>query len=211
MQSYELPEMDYESLSPDEADKALKVIYADVGGDPRHPYCNKSHPQNKDFVERVTKLFEIKADGDTRTPAQRDIDTICQGALEQQQEKQNRLVEEATKEAELLEGLGFDATSIPENVQPFQVAALKMQRLHTEKNYEALTPLIEAELRTLKVPAHIEGLFSSFNRATDLDEQLKSDIVEKIIFWIHEANKQKFRPPKAKKDETGEFEIEEME
>jgi len=180
-------EMPIENMTPEQAAQQIDAVFEEVRKDPGHPYADGNNPLHRKVTERMTKLFEVK-NKDGLLPVER----AWQADLAQMVERQNKLVAEGQKEAELLEGLGFKPTEIPDDLQQYQLDGLRMQRLHAEKNYSALTPLIEKQLQTLKVPADIQGLFAGLNQSSNLDEQLKQDIIEKVIYWIHGANEQKY-------------------
>ena len=191
-EGYALPNAESMPTTPEGAAAEIDRVFAEVVQDKNHPYCDGHHGLHKRYAEHMAAMFVLKADGDTRTPMQRTIDSVCEEAMAAQVEKQNKLVKEAEAEMAKLVALGFDDDEIPDDLQEYELNDLRMQRLHAQKNYEQLTPLIEKQLQTLKVPADIQGLFAGLNRANNVDEQLKQDIVEKVIFWIHTANKQKF-------------------
>lgn len=174
---------DVSSMTPAEAAAEIDSVFRD----PEHPY-NRQHYQHPQAVERMSKLFAKKAEGDTRSA----VEKVCDDAFEQQAEKQDKLVSEAQVEMEKLVELGFDEAEVPDDIMPHQVVELRMQRLAAENDYETLTPLIEKELPGLKVPPDVQGLFGGFCRVQGLDEGLRQEILEKIIWWIHRANEQKF-------------------
>jgi len=195
--SYDLPlTEDFSGMTPAAAQSEIDKVLSAASADPKHPYSDAHGYKHRQHVERVSKLYEVACRGKPSV-----FEKVLAEAQAEQGKKQNKLIAEAEKEMDALEKLGFSRDEIPDDLKEYQLNALRMQRLHTEGKYDELTPVMSKELRTLKVPADILSLFESFNRASGLDEQLKRDISEKVIFWIHAANKAKFRPPKAKAED----------
>ena len=60
-----------------------------------------------------------------------------------------------------------------------------------ERNYDELTPIIGKQLQALKAPPDTIAAFEALSRTIDMDGGLKEEIVEKIVGWIHSANKEK--------------------
>jgi hypothetical protein len=183
IKSYDIPNT--EGVTPDEAAAILDRVYAEASN-PKHPYTNKHHPQNKDFLSAVTRLHEIKTEGSV-SPTEK----ICQEALDGLVVKQNKLVAEAEKELELLVDLGFEPADVPDDIKPFQVRGLTEQRLHAEGDFKSLMPMLEKDLRDLRDYKSLE-VFQNFQATPIFDEELVKDVLEKVIFKISELNKQKY-------------------
>jgi hypothetical protein len=117
--------------------------------------------------------------------------------LEEKKQRQTDRVTEATEEMKKLGELGFVEADIPEDISEDMVSCLKMQRLCAEGNYDELHPMMYKSLQTLKVPADVMRAFTSLNQAENLDAEVKSDIVNRVIFWLSDAYKEKakrFKP-----------------
>jgi hypothetical protein len=188
IKSYDLPNA--ENLLPDEAEQVLNKLHAEAIADPQHPYTNKQHPQNKDFVSVMSKLHEIKTENYISP-----IEQACQEALDIQAEKQNKLVAEAQAEMEKLAELGFDAEEIPDDIQPFQLRGLQEQRLHAEGDFNTLMPMIEKDLQDLRLYDDLE-IFKNFKATKVFDEVFMADATNKVIWKIAELNKQKYKGKK---------------
>jgi hypothetical protein len=59
MQAYTITEFP-EGLTPNEAEREINRIYAEIAGDREHPCLNKFHPQHKNYKNRMDKLYQIK-------------------------------------------------------------------------------------------------------------------------------------------------------
>jgi hypothetical protein len=188
-ESYTLPEPG-SIVTPDEAGVEVDRILGEASQDKNHPYTNGNHILHKKFVDHITAMYALRANGDTRTPLQKTIDSVCDEGLAGQVERQNKLVKEAEAEMEKLEKLGFEPIEIPDDVQPFQVAAWKMQRLNAERNFRELTPILEKELTTLRAKGM--DTFRGFINDSGFTPEERSEHIELILKRIYAANDQKY-------------------
>lgn len=190
-QSYTAPDTgNYDSMPPDAATSEIKQIMSDAGNNQNHPYTDSQSPLHKDFLAHVTQLHEIQASG---TDGLNETELAMQEALDGVEERQSNLVSEADAEMEQLEQLGFEFEDIPEDIQQYQLDGLKMQRLNAEGNFQELTPMLSQQLRGLKQSPQIQKMFEEFSTTPDLDTNLKSEITESLIRFIHQANTLKFK------------------
>lgn len=180
MDSYEIPNVD--GMSSEQAGQEINRITAEGA---EHPYFSGNHIQHSDFVSVMGKLNEIKyADADELTPLERGM----QDGLDAKVTRQNDLTIEAQEEMDALVEMGFDRSDIPNDIKPFQRDALKMQRLHAQGNFDELSPLLETQLEGLNVPPAERAAFDIFRQSDTMDTDLKSEILEKLILWVHSAN-----------------------
>jgi hypothetical protein len=174
---------DTEGLTPDEASVAIAKVMA-AAHNPGHPYSSTAHPQHRAMAEAVAELYRIDAQREVPSA----IEQMAANTQEHNHAQQAALQVEVEVEVKKLRELGFEGNA-PTNVQPYLLSTLKMQRLHAQGDYENLVPVMEGELRTLKTSDSILRMFQDFARASDLDPDLKSAIFEKLVAWIHTANK----------------------
>lgn len=188
MEAYEIPIVS-EGMTPDGAKAALDKIHAAAAVDPSHAYMNGHHPQHRKMVDAVAVLHGIYAqrEGAGMTNA----DKVMQEALAKQDAEKDMMRADAEAEVDKLHELGFTG-DLPNDVRPHHLTTLRMQRLHAENNYTALTPLMEKELQSLRAPASTLEMFRTFANIPDADPELRQDIFEKLITWIHRANTQKY-------------------
>ena len=182
---YPMPPADLTDLAPSDAEVRIKEVMAAASQDPQHPYSNLHHGLHKDYTTYMGKLFEIKG------PDPSPLEKVMEADLERREVAQAKLAEEIGKEVAELRKMGFEGEGPSDDVQPYHLTALRMQRLAAEENFAALEPMIGKELQVLKVPAAVQQMFSDFNVA-DLDSELKGRISEEIIRWIHDANKRRY-------------------
>ena len=200
--SYDLP-TGIESMEPEEAAATLSKIYADVGGNAKHPYSNTAHPQSKEFRAAVTRLHEVKnPEPEPQVNEQGEVlhnqypqdvvDAMAEG-LELKEnrniEVQEKRIEQAKTEMDLLVKAGYERTTIPDDISARQVDVLIMQRMSAEEDYDNLRPLMSQNLLGLQVPQGVRGMFETFNNSTELDPTLRQEMTEVIIGWINKARK----------------------
>lgn len=178
MAKYEIPEIDYEGMSPAEANQAIEKIDADVYEDSGHPLYDRTHPQHPALVEHRTNLFKAAArkEGEPLDlgKAKAEQDAVDMAAL-----KQGHLIREAQTEIDGLVALGYDPREVPEDVQPFEVAAWRIQRLAAEGKFQELIPLMEKELVVLD--SSQTDLFHSIIQDTKLDPKSRAQHLELIL------------------------------
>lgn len=182
---WDVPEFD-EDTTGDEALELIEQFSKDTHKLADHPYNNREHRQHNDFLEFREKLYQ------TAYPPE----TVEEVAGEEEEAGQEALRAEAEEEAELLEGFGYDPTEIPDDVQPFQVRALKEQRLCAEGGYAELGLMLEADLASLErsgsMPPGKISAVRELIRTEGVDPALKGKvdaIANDIIALIYEAKK----------------------
>ena len=188
MAKYEIPETDYEAMTPAEADKAIEGVNADLYEDKEHPYMVSHHPQHKAYVDHVSNLHKASARKEGEPfdlqKAKDERDEADLAALRQQ-----HLVNDAKEEMDTLVELGSDRDEIPEDVQPFQVLALKMERLNAQKNIAELVPMLEKELMTLGSSSDLD-LFRSLCRDASIDPRSRKRHIQVILDGWYLKNKE---------------------
>jgi len=188
---YDLPET--EGLTPDEAKTALDKMDVEIAQDRGHPYLSGDGLLHRRFVEARQALHQCYAErpGGELGPFERAMQEGLESLAGKEAERQVKLRAEAEQEMENLIDLGFEEAELPEDVQPYQVNALRMQRLAAQEDYKALTPMLEKDLRDLQTPPDLMATFESFAHVENLDPGLRARIVEELIRYIHAANTQK--------------------
>ncbi len=186
MERYEIPAVT-ETTTPADAAQRLAQIYSDAAVDQQHPYSYPHHPAHKAFKEAMTRLHEIKGQGELFvSPASR----AAQEALTERQADIDSLRAKAESEVAELVKLGFEPTDLPTDVQPWLLDSLRLQKYHAQGDYENLTPLLEEQMQALKAPPPVAAAFKSFLDANP-DPALRDSITEQAIRWLHNANRQK--------------------
>jgi len=181
-----------ENLTPVQAKTALDAIYAAASCDPRHAYVNAHHPQHTAIQKATNALHEVWA---KRPDAgQSDTTKACLDALAHVEAKHDKLGEDIAAEIEALHKLGFDGDGPAGDPQSYHLTGLRMQRAHAEGNFDALTPMLEGELKSLRATGETMALFRSF-AAADVDPELRADITDRLIRWVHAANVKRYAKP----------------
>jgi hypothetical protein len=106
----------------------------------------------------------------------------------QPQQSQADLISVAESEMDRLSELGFDRDKIPNDVKPFQVDALKMQRLNAEENFLELSGMIEKEMAILNFKG-MDG-FRTMLRDASLDPATKKEFINLILHRVYDAHKE---------------------
>jgi hypothetical protein len=184
-------------MTADAAKAALDTLSAGSVTDPRHPLGDTTHALHRAYTEHFTRLATVVAEAQAQAQAARDaqaVDNFLQRDG-RSPEAQANLEAEAVKEVELLNKLGIEGEA-PADCQPYQLAALKMQRLAVEGDYENLAPIMEQELRTLNANAETVALLQSYMRVKDVDSTLRDEITERLISWIHRAGAERHKASK---------------
>ena len=88
--------------------------------------------------------------------------------------------------------LGYQKTELPEDVPQWHLNGLKMQRLVAEGDFDALAPILDDALRTLNQSQDVTSLVNQFYTMTGLDEELKRDIADRLVTFVHTENKKHF-------------------
>lgn len=193
MAKYEIPETDYENISPEQAESAINQIKVDVFEDAKHPYLDSEHPQHSAFVSYMENLSkaQVRQPGEPFDP---EIERAAQAAQyeeDMQVERQNNLIADAEKEMDALVALGFDRDEIPNDVQQWQVEALKMERLNAEGNFRELSPMLETTLRDLGLSDELRLFYSLVQDAT-IDPKSRAQHIELILGRMYSVNKKKY-------------------
>lgn len=175
-----------ENLNQDEAKSGIDKVKREAAINPKHPYIDSHSFEHERTVGRVSRLFKAAHTGDEpRT----NITIAAEEALAEQAEKKNVLVEQAKDDMDFLVEAGFDRSDIPDDLQPYQANALRMQRLNAEGKHTEVVPIMQKELRELRAPAETIQLFDTFTQTNELDPNLKETIFESVLRWIHDARK----------------------
>jgi len=193
MAKYEIPEnVDYEFMSPSEADDAINKVKVDVFEDARHPYLDSEHPQHGSFVSYMSNLYkaQVRKEGEPFDPEVERAAQAAQYEEDMQVERQNRLVADAEAEMDALVALGFDRDEIPNDVQQWQFEALKMERLNAEGNFRELSPMLSAELRRLDLSDEL-NLFHSLVLDATINPKSRAQHIELILGRMYQTNKQR--------------------
>ncbi len=96
--------------------------------------------------------------------------------------RQAGIVEEARGEMSKLADLGFQTHEPDPEIRPFEVAALKMQRLAAEENYAELGPLLLSEMEGMGATTpEIRRQVRDFMNADGLDSLAKENIAREVI------------------------------
>jgi hypothetical protein len=205
---YEIPETDYEYMLPDEANREIEKVNADTFEDEKHPYINASHPQHERFVAHMKNLFMASARKEGEPfdlgKAKAEQDEADMADLRQQ-----HLIADGKKEAELLEKLGFEHTEIPDDVQTYQVEGLRMQRLNAQRNFQELVPLLEKEMVTLGSTGM--DTFRSLVQDANISPDARAEHLELILRRIYAANGEKYGKQKPKVEAEFDDEFEDLE
>ena len=193
-------------ISSEQAQGHIDRLMREARADPKHVYSDSHNAGHKKAVEKIQKLYQIASpQPEKQTNAEgeelvyqfpREVVNAMAEGLDIQagrnKERQSKLVKEAETEMAKLVDLGFNDDDIPEDIKPYQVDGLRMQRLTAEKNFLELTPLIEKQLKNLNTPSSLVSMFQTFALEQDVDETLKERIAEQLVSWIYEANKQRY-------------------
>ena len=201
MRSYELPDMEYEFLGAEKAQQEVNRFAAESQADPEHPWLNRSHPQHGDFVKHFQKLTEITTASDVAAKEAEEAE-IIERMQSGKSANQDELIEQAEAEMEQLVQLGFERAEIPDDIQPFQVRTLKIQRLNAERNFTELLPLLEKELKSF---GPVSGsLWDEFRRDQLLDADFRAEVIELVLKRIYAANQKKAKVAKSQLEDIGE-------
>jgi len=194
MAKYEIPEnVDYEYMSPEEAESTINKIKVDAFEDAAHPYLDSAHPQHSAFVDHMRNLFmaQVRKEGEPFDLAKAKIEQAEADMKEIQLKQQEHLIADCEAEMDKLVRLGFDRDEIPQDVHPFQFESLKMERLAAEGNMRELTPLLERELTTLGLSDELR-LFHSLILNATIDPKSRAQHIELILGRMYSANKKKY-------------------
>ena len=186
-------------LSQAEAQKHIDRVIDAAGKDVAHPYSDGHNRLHRKYVDRMHKLHQIvnpQPEPQTNADGEEVVQQwpphmvkIMSEALDGQAEKHNKLIDQAQNDMNFLVSEGFDRSPIPDDLQPYQANALKMQRLLIEGKHKEAGTLMKRELSELKAPLAQQQLFETFIHSTDLDGDLKETIATDILLWIQAARK----------------------
>jgi hypothetical protein len=185
MEPAEIPTIP-EGMTPDAAKAALDKIHAAAACDVTHAYTNGHHPQHAAMTRATAALHEIYAQ---RPDAGKSPTTrACEAALAAVDAKKDMLAQDIEAEIDTLHELGFEGEGPTGDPAPHHLTGLKMQRLHAQGDYDALMPMMEKELHALRASAQTIQQFQEFVNNPDVDTELRAEITEKLVGWIHRAN-----------------------
>lgn len=179
---WDTPSFD-EDTTPEEALELIEQFTKDTHKLADHPYNVREHRQHADVLAYRDKLYS------RAYPAESGEEDEEEDEDEQQAEEHSALVEQAQEEMDRLGELGFRRDEISDDIQPFQVTALKMQRLNAERNFTELTPMLEQELTSLG--AQGMDTFRSFARDAGLTADERAEHIDLILKRIYQANKER--------------------
>jgi len=183
MEPVEIPQA--EGMTPGEAKAALDKVHAAAACNVEHPYSNPRHPQHRAMLDATAALHAIHA---TREDAELGLmELAMRDGLAAQDAKKDMLADDIDAEIATLHGLGYEGEA-PADPQPHHLTGLRMQRLHAEQAYDALIPLMEKELKSLRASAETIQQFQDFVNNADADTDLRDAVTEKLVAWIHAAN-----------------------
>jgi len=189
MELFEVPQLD-DDMDETELDATMKQLASDMASKPGHPLNDASHKLHEQFVEYRSKLYQKKYPAETDGGEAEEVD--------QQAEKQSALVEQAQEEMDRLVELGFDEAAVPDDLQEYQLRALREQRLLAEGGYGELGTMLEQDLTSLErsgsMPPGKIGAIRELIRTEGVDPALKGkvdEIADGILGLIYEANKLK--------------------
>ena len=189
--AYDAPPEVPADMTPEQAQAEVNKMNAAFLADGEHPLFTTAHPQHGDYGEYAKKLHTIVAEAKAAKQEAADAEKVAD-LLSGNTPTQRALVDEARKEVDALVKLGFEATEVPADVQPHTVRAWRMQRLNAEANADALVPLMRQELQSLQASASTLDMFSQYVNGADLDPELRTEIFETLIAWIHQANTRRY-------------------
>ena len=191
LKAYDVPQVT-EGMTAAAAKVVLDRQGADVAFDVLHPYTNAHHPQHSAFATATAALHAVWA---TRPDAgQSDTTKACLDALAHVEAKHDKLGEDIAAEIEALHKLGFAGDGPAGDPQSYHLTGLRMQRAHAEGNFDALTRMLESELKSLRATGETMALFRSFADAA-VDPELRDDITDRLIRWVHAANVKRYAKP----------------
>ena len=186
MEPCEIPEA--AGMTPGEAGAALEKVRRAAACDPHHAYTDGHHPGHRAALDAMKALHEVYAE---REPEP----TIFDLALAERDAKCEAMRDEAQTEADLLTDLGYGETEIPENIQPYQLSALKLRRFAAEGDFDSLAPLLQKELLGLQTSGDVWADFSTFTREKK-NPDLRAQIAERLVTHVVAANKAKYEGKK---------------
>jgi hypothetical protein len=189
IKSYEIPDTkNVHSMTVESARQQINQLEAAWAGDPDHPLGDHGHPQHGDFVKLRDRLYDVTRRGmDLRPEDEKILEAAVAKGQDRLAAKRDELIGQAEAEMEKLVELGFNHDEIPDDIQPFQVTALKMQRLNAEQNFEELVPMLEKELTTLRFSGM--DTFRGFIRDSSIGSEERAEHIELILKRIYQANK----------------------
>jgi len=190
MAKYEIPETDYENMMPEDADKALERINADIyEAGKEHPLFDPKHPLHQAHVDHNRKLnmVSVRKEGE---PLDLGAAKAEQDEAEMEALRQQHLVNDAQKEIEALVALGKNRIEVPDDVKPYEVRAWTIQRLAAEAKFSELTPMMEKELVVLG-SSDLED-FHNIIQNTSLAPKFRAHLIEQILEKCCQKNRQIF-------------------
>ncbi len=151
-------------------------------------FANGRHPDHRRHMAMIEKLYERKhAGAGNMTPPQSVSVRVGLGKPEQPSP-----AAEARDLMNDLVNLGFERADVPDDIQPWQVDALKMQRAHAAGDYDALVPQMRRALHMLKLPPGQRAVFDQFVALPDLDENLRDTVADAVIHYYYRAAQQRY-------------------
>lgn len=184
MTTYELPP-EADGLSVEEATAAFNTLTRAMVCDDQHPLASTANPNHEIFNRRYSALGDVAARAKidaANTKEQDFISQIERGEIG----PQKQLRAEAQAEMNALVEKGFERAEIAPDIQPWQVAGLKMQRQLAENDLDGVGSILTQELNALRADSKTMSLFAQF-RDGDIDPTLRSTIAEQLIHWVYQT------------------------
>jgi hypothetical protein len=188
MEFYEVPKVADET-TPEEAAGLIEQLKRDMDANEGHPLVNAPHKLHEGYVEYRSQLYSRAYPSGDEAEAEE---------VDQQAEEHSALVEQAQEEMDRLVELGFDEAAVPDDLQEYQLRALREQRLLAEGGYGELGTMLEQDLTSLErsgsMPPGKIGAIRELIRTEGVDPALKGKvdaIANDIIALIHAGNKLK--------------------
>jgi len=206
--SYEVP-TGLENFSAEQADSALKKIYADAGENVKHPYCNAVHPQSKDFRAAVEKLHQIKNPQplEEKSPSEKAVTPkeflqalsaekfgpkeikamsagleIVQGTDKETQEKLRVDIEKEIKQINDVWGEnGVGKAEASENPTPERLEGYRQMRLLAQGNYTGLGPQVISDFQKLGMPKEQLDVIRQFFTVVIPGDNMSQDLANLLI------------------------------
>jgi len=202
-----------EPPTAEEAQTEIDRVMKAAAKDSSHDYTNLNSMGHADEVLRVQRLYSLlnpepeKPDPDSTIDSQvsRETAKAMQTALDEHnfdtEDIQEKLVSEFEDEASRLEELGFDSTRMPDKVMPYQIRALKEQRLFTEAtenenklSWEEFKTMIRQDFQELKNTPYAPNpqaleLLNGFLAEADIDYLPTKRLAEALFSVIYEMRK----------------------
>ena len=206
----EMTSDDVSFLTLDEAKGKIDSVMREARSDPKHAYLDGGNPDHKKAVEVMRQLHEA-ASPQTEPQTTETGETLVnqyspetlsamKEGMEIQEGKhqatQEKLFTEGEQEMDALEKLGFERDNIPSDIAPYQVRALKEQRLHAEatdkynkESWDKLGEMLTKDFKELNSNAEGLVMLNQFFTTADPSDKLAAEISHTIMKHIYDLKK----------------------